>query len=135
MLFTIASFTMSTVGTLIAVIGFITQFGEKDSRLVRLGWVFLFVVGGSYLLGMYSLLRPGSALPGILPASSVLRPALAFLVGLVGTFNCSFLAFGPTARSMAGAAGAADHRGWRRWALAGLVLIPLLTVVAVVSFL
>ena len=131
MLFTIASFTMSTVGTLIAVIGFITQFGEKDARLVRLGWVFLFVVGGSYLLGMYSLLRPGSALPGILPASSVLRPALAFLVGVVGTFNCSYLAFGRPVRSMEGA----DHPRWRRWALAGLVIIPLLTVVAVVSFL
>ncbi len=134
MLFTIASFTMSTVGTLIAVIGFITQSGQKHSRLARLGWVFLVVVGASYLLGMYSLLRPGSALPGILPAGSLLRPALAFLVGVVGTFNCSYLAFGRPARSVEGAAGAAGHPRWRRWALAGLVVIPLLTVIAVVSF-
>ncbi|MFQ5341391.1 MAG: hypothetical protein ACE5F6_07570 [Anaerolineae bacterium] len=131
MLFTIASFTMSTIGTLTAVIGFITQFGEKDSRLVRLGWVFLFVVGGAYLLGMYSLLSPRFGLPGVLPASSLLRPALAFLVGIVGTFNCSYLAFGRPARSVEGAAGAADHPRWRRWALAGLVVIPLLTVITV----
>jgi hypothetical protein len=135
MLFTLASFTMSTVGTLIAVVGLITQSRDGNSRLVKLGWFFFFVIGASYLLGMYSLLRPGSALPGILPASSVLRPALALLVGVVGTFNCSYLAFGPTARSMEGAAGAAGYPRWRRWALAGLVVIPLLTVMAVVSFL
>ncbi|MFQ5594282.1 MAG: hypothetical protein ACE5HA_09050 [Anaerolineae bacterium] len=132
MLFTIASFTMSTVGTLIAVIGFITHSREKHSRLARLGWVFLFVVGASYLLGMYSLLRPGSALPGILPAGSLLRPALTVLVGAVGAFNCSYLAFGRSTRSAEGAAGAAGHPRWRGWALAGLVIIPLLTVMAAI---
>jgi len=116
MLFTIASFTMSTVGTLIAVIGFITQSGQKHSRLARLGWVFLVVVGASYLLGMYSLLSPRLGLPGILPANSAMPAVLALLVGAVGTLSCSYLA--------------ALHR-WRRWALAGVVIIPLVTIIGV----
>lgn len=116
MLFTAASFTISTVGTLISVIGLIRQSGDENPRLAGIGWILLFVVGASYLLGIFSLLSPGADLPGILPASSVLPAVLVLLVGAVGTLSCSYLVF--------------LHR-WRRWALAGLVIIPVVTIFGV----
>lgn len=116
MLFTAASFTISTVGTVVSVIGLIRQSKNGESGLSRLGWGLLVVVGVSYLLGIVSLLVPPSELPQFLPATSALPATLVVVVGAIGTLNCSYLA---------------RVRRWRSWAVAGLVLIPVATVAGV----
>ena len=120
MLFTAASFTISTVGTLVSVVGLIARSEEPSARLQRLGWLLLAVVLVSYVLGMLSLLTPAYELQGILPATSAVPAVLAVIVGAIGTVNCSYLA---------------GYQRYRRSARAGMVLIPLATVAAVGNYL
>lgn len=129
MLFTAASFTVSTVGTIVSILGLIRQSGsDGEARLSKVGWSLLVVVGVSYLLGMFALLSPESELPQLLRTTSTVLPAaLLILVGVVGTLNCSYFAFVhvPAAAEREGAT--SEQPRWRRWAVAGVVLIPLAT--------
>ncbi|MBS1251055.1 MAG: hypothetical protein MAG451_00084 [Anaerolineales bacterium] len=113
MLFSAASFTVSTVGTIVSVIGIIRTSDAENPRIARVGWLLLFAVVASYLLGIFALLSPSVGLPGVLPTTSILPAALAVVVGAIGTLNCSYLA---------------AVRQWRGWALAGVALIPVLTI-------
>lgn len=130
MIFTAASFTISTVATLISAIGFITGSKDKDPRLVRLGWIFLFVIVAAYLVGVISLLSPNSVAATILPPDDSNVPIMLLVaVGIVGTVVSAYLAFKRTRPVRAAGAGTWQYPGWRPWALIALVIVPLLTIV------
>lgn len=121
MLFTAASFTVTTIGTLVSVIGIIRASDDDKPALAKVGWILMFAIVVSYVLGIIALLSPAVDLPGILPTTSILPAALAVIVGAIGTLNCSVLL--------------TRARRWRNWALAGVVLIPLVTIAGVAYYL
>lgn len=130
MIFTAASFTVTVIGTAISVLGFILQFEAEGSRYVRAGWFMLLIVGIAYVAGMAAILTPDYPPLVFVPRHTVLVAGLLFGVGLVGTLVSAPLALrwrrvAPTGRA----------NGWVAWGRVGLIVIPLITIVALVVWL